>query len=103
MSGKIYNVMQRLRPASRDSLFQYGRSASLIVFPSALRRAARPLSMLFASCADYAAPYTVFDVGGNNYRVVAMVRYRDGKIFVRWVMSHREYGNWRNLYRKGKV
>jgi mRNA interferase HigB len=53
--------------------------------------------------ADYAAPYTVFDVGGNNYRVVAIVRYRDGKIFVRWVMSHREYDNWCKLYRKGKV
>lgn len=53
--------------------------------------------------ADYAAPYTVFDVGGNNYRVIAIARYRDGKIFVRWVMSHREYDDWCKLYRKGKV
>lgn len=27
-----------------------------------------------------------FDVGGSNFRVIAIVRYRDGKIFVRWVM-----------------
>ncbi len=53
--------------------------------------------------ADYAAPYTVFDVGGNKYRVIAVVRYRDGKIFVRWVMNHREYDRWSKLYRKGKV
>ena len=53
--------------------------------------------------ADYAAPCTVFDVGGNDYRVIAIVRYRDGKIFVRWVMSHREYDDWCKLYRKGKV
>lgn len=53
--------------------------------------------------ADYAALYTVFDVGGNNFRVIAVVRYRDGKIFVRWVMSHREYDNWCKLYRKRKV
>lgn len=53
--------------------------------------------------ADYAAPYTVFDVGGNNYRLIAVVRYRDGKIFVRWVMSQREYDNWCKLYRKGRV
>jgi mRNA interferase HigB len=39
------------------------------------------------------SPYTVFDVGGNNYRVITVVRYRDGKIFVRWVMPHREYDN----------
>ena len=53
--------------------------------------------------AGYVAPYTVFDVGGNNYRLVTVVRYQDGKIFVRWVMTHREYDNWCRLYRKGKV
>ena len=53
--------------------------------------------------ADYVAPYTVFDVGGNNYRVVVIVRYREGKLFVRWVMTHREYDDWCKLYRKGKV
>lgn len=53
--------------------------------------------------ADYVAPYTVFDVGGNNYRVIAVVRYRDGKMFIRWVMTHRQYDNWCKLYRKGKV
>jgi mRNA interferase HigB len=53
--------------------------------------------------ADYVPPYTVFDVGGNNYRVVVIVRYRDGKMFVRWGMTHREYDNWCKLYRKGKV
>ena len=35
--------------------------------------------------------------------VLAHVRYRDGKIFVRWVMTHREYDDWCKLYRKGKV
>ncbi|MBK6905577.1 MAG: type II toxin-antitoxin system HigB family toxin [Rhodocyclaceae bacterium] len=53
--------------------------------------------------ADYVSPYTICDVGGNNFRVVVVVRYRDGKIFVRWVMTHREYDNWCKLYRKGKV
>ena len=53
--------------------------------------------------ADYVPPYTVFDVGGNNFRLVVIVRYRDGKMFVRWVMTHREYDDWCKLYRKGKV
>lgn len=55
------------------------------------------------STADYVPPYTVFDVGGNNFRVVVIVRYRDGKMFVRWVMTHREYDNWCKRYRRGKV
>lgn len=53
--------------------------------------------------ADYVAPYTVFDIGGNNYRLIGVVRHHDGKIFVRWVMTHREYDEWCKLYRKGKV
>lgn len=40
--------------------------------------------------ADYVPLYTVFDVAGNNYRVIVVVRYRDGKMFVRWVMTHLE-------------
>ena len=53
--------------------------------------------------ADYAAPYTIFDVGGNNYRVITVVRYRAGKVFIRWVMTHREYDQWCKLYKKGEV
>lgn len=52
--------------------------------------------------ADYAQPYTVFDVGGNNYRLVVIARYRFKKVFVHKVMTHREYDDWNKLYRKGK-
>ncbi|MCG1017922.1 MULTISPECIES: type II toxin-antitoxin system HigB family toxin [Burkholderiaceae] len=53
--------------------------------------------------ADYVPPYVVFDVGGNNYRVVVIVRYRFKKVFVQKVMTHREYDDWTKLYHKGKV
>lgn len=53
--------------------------------------------------ADYVPPYTVFDVGGNNFRLVVIVRYRFKKVFVHRVMTHREYDDWNKLYRKGKV
>ena len=53
--------------------------------------------------ADYVSPYTIFDIGGNNYRVVVIVRYRFKKVFVHKVMTHREYDDWNKLYRKGKV
>jgi mRNA interferase HigB len=55
------------------------------------------------STADYVPPCTVFDLGGNKFRVVVIVRYRDGKMFLRWVMTHKEYDNWCKLYRRGKV
>ena len=56
----------------------------------------------FFNSADYVPPYTIFDVGGNNYRLAVIVRYRFKKIFVHKVMTHREYDDWNKLYRKGK-
>lgn len=53
------------------------------------------------STADYVLPYTVFDVGGNNFRLVVLVRYRFNKVYVHRVMTHREYGEWNKLYCKG--
>lgn len=57
----------------------------------------------FFNSADYVPPYTVFDVGGNNYRVIVIIRYRFKKVFVQRVMTHREYDHWNKLYPKGKV
>jgi mRNA interferase HigB len=33
----------------------------------------------------------VFNVGGNNYRIVADMLYKMGRVFVRKVMTHAEY------------
>lgn len=57
----------------------------------------------FFNSADYVPPYTVFDIGGNNFRVVVIVRYRFKKVFVQKVMTHRQYDDWCQLYRKGKA
>jgi mRNA interferase HigB len=34
---------------------------------------------------------TVFDIGGNKYRLVVDVRYDLGRIYVRHVLTHAEY------------
>ncbi len=47
------------------------------------------------SSADYVAPWTVFDVGGNNYRIVAKVEYKFGKVFIFRVFTHAEYDRWK--------
>jgi len=57
----------------------------------------------FFNSADYAQPYTIFNVGGNNYRLVTVIRYKFKKVYVQKVMTHREYDNWNKLYRQGKV
>jgi mRNA interferase HigB len=34
----------------------------------------------------------IFDVGGNKYRVIAKIRYRTKRIYIRFVLTHSEYG-----------
>ena len=33
----------------------------------------------------------VFNIGGNNYRLVAIVAFVEGMLFVRWCGTHAEY------------
>ena len=53
--------------------------------------------------ADYVAPYTVFNVGGNNFRLIAVVHYSVRKVYVRHVFTHAEYDRWTKLYEKDEL
>jgi len=48
--------------------------------------------------ADYVGGLTVFDIGGNNYRLIASIHYNRRKLYIRHVLTHREYD--RNKWRK---
>lgn len=47
--------------------------------------------------ADYVKPITIFDVGGNKYRVIALVNYELQAIAIQHVLTHEEYdkGGWK--------
>lgn len=55
------------------------------------------LKRTFASV-DYVDGYTVFDVGGNRYRLIAAIHYDKQRLYVRHVLTHAEYD--RNAWRK---
>ncbi len=40
----------------------------------------------------------VFNVGGNNYRVICGIHFNRSKVYVRFVLTHAEYdkGAWKN-------
>ena len=42
--------------------------------------------------ADFVAPYIVFDLGGNQYRLIAEINFRRQVLFIRSIMTHKEYG-----------
>lgn len=50
--------------------------------------------------ADYVAPFTIFDVGGNNVSVKTAIHYNTQIIYIRAVMTHREYDQWTEEHRK---
>ena len=44
---------------------------------------------------DYVPPqYTVFDVGGNRFRIVAAIHYNRQSLFIRHVLTHAECDLW---------
>lgn len=46
--------------------------------------------------ADYVADaeLTIFNLGGNRYRLVTFIRYSAQTVFVKRVMTHAEYDKW---------
>ena len=52
--------------------------------------------------ADQVGRFTVFDVAGNNIRLIAAIHYNRRKIVVRAVLTHAEYeaNRWKDDYAK---
>ena len=48
--------------------------------------------------ADKVGDKVVFDMGGNTYRLVAVIHFNRLKIYVRCVLTHQEYdqGDWKH-------
>lgn len=41
--------------------------------------------------ADYVAPYTVFNISGNKYRLIVKMEYRYCTAYIRAVLTHTQY------------
>ncbi len=54
------------------------------------------LRMTFPS-ADQVSDWVVFNIGGNKYRLIASIHFNRGKVYIRHVLTHREYdrGEWK--------
>lgn len=48
--------------------------------------------------ADLVGNFVVFNIGGNNYRLVAYIKYESGILYIRHIMTHAEYDKkkWKN-------
>jgi mRNA interferase HigB len=50
--------------------------------------------------ADQVGTHTVFNIGGNKFRLIAVVMYEAQRVYVRFVLTHREYD--RNAWKADK-
>jgi mRNA interferase HigB len=49
------------------------------------------------STADAVGKWTVFNIKGNQYRLITEINYRFGRVYIRHVLTHSEYdhGGWK--------
>jgi len=57
------------------------------------------LRRVFGS-ADYVHGLTVFDIGGNKYRLIASIHYGRRKVYLRAILTHDAYdrGKWKRRW-----
>ena len=48
--------------------------------------------------ADQYDKFTIFNIGGNKYRLISVIHYNTQKVYVRHILTHKEYdaGKWKN-------
>lgn len=81
-----------LHPESKSALEEWFRKVVQITVTSF------PELRKFFGSADYVDGYTLFDVGGNKYRIATVIHYDKQRLYIRQVMTHAEYN--RNHWRK---
>ena len=72
-------------PDAKHPLGAWYRTMKMEVF-----RDFNDLRATFAS-ADYVDGLTVFNIGGNKYRLIASIHYNRHKVYIRGVLTHEEY------------
>lgn len=92
ISRKALRVYSEKHPVAEQVLSDWFRKIKQISPANfAELRQIFPRADIFGKC-------IVFDVGGNNYRVITHVNFKLKKVFIRYVLSHAEYDKdkWKN-------
>ena len=91
ISRKILREFWERYPASQTSLIRWFKIMDKHNFSNFAS-----LRSVFPSV-DQVGELTVFNIGGNKYRLIAAVHFNRDKVYVRHVLTHLEYdkGGWK--------
>ena len=52
--------------------------------------------------ADFADPYTIFNIKGNRYRLITIIHYRYQRIYIKELFTHADYDKWNKERKRSK-
>ena len=84
---RIRDFIERA-PHAADAMWRWADAIE-----SATWRNPGDLKAMFAP-ASFVGDRTVFNVGGNKYRIAAFVHYRKQIVFIKNIGTHEEYDKW---------
>ena len=85
ISGKKLRAFWELHPDAKSPLVAWLREAEHAEWESFADVRDR-----FPN-ADQVGKFTVFNIGGNKYRLIAVIHFNRGKVYVRHVLTHADY------------
>lgn len=91
ITRKRLNEFAKKHPETKNALKNWYKIAKNNNFESLAQ-----LHQFFPS-ADLVGKLTVFNIGGNKVRLITAIHYNRGKIYIRHVLTHKEYdlGKWK--------
>ena len=76
----------KLHPTAKQPLLSWYKTAQMATWQNSAE-----LKKWFSTASIITATRIVFNIGGNNYRLVCIVRFDKQLIFIRFVGTHSEY------------
>ena len=88
---KIIGVEELLKTAKKDNRARKPLLRWIADVTAAEWQTSADVKATYSTASFLAGNRVVFNIGGNNYRLVAVVVYENGEVIVRFVGTHAEY------------
>src|SRR5882757_5151935 len=97
ISRKALREFWKIHPVAESPLVAWFRIVKLGKFAdfNAIKRT--------FGAADYVAPFTIFDIGGNKFRVITAIHYNRQRLYIRHVLRIRNTMSGRTRSESGNV